>query len=44
MNTSFKIAKKIENLFSENNILWVTEIANILWISRTITHKAIKIY
>ncbi len=42
MNTSFKILKKIEKLFLENEILWVTEISNILWISRTIIHKAIK--
>lgn len=42
MNTSFKIAKKIENLFLKNEILWVTEISNILWISRTIIHKAVK--
>ncbi len=42
MNTSFKIHKKIEELFQNKEVLWATEIANILWISRVITHKALK--
>ena len=42
MNTSFKILKKIEELFVNSSILWATEISNILNISRTITHKALK--
>lgn len=42
MNTSFKIAKSVENIFLKNEVLGITEIANILWISRTITHKAVK--
>ncbi len=42
MNTSFKIAKKIEDLFLNNEILWATEISKILEISRTIVHLALK--
>lgn len=42
MNVSFKINKQIEELFTKNEILWASEISNILWISRTITHKALK--
>lgn len=44
MEISFKIYKKIEDLFVENTILWASEIANLLWISRTITHKALKYF
>jgi DNA-binding transcriptional regulator GbsR (MarR family) len=42
MNTSFKIAKKIEDLFLNNEILWATEISKTLNISRTIVHIALK--
>jgi len=42
MNTSFKIAKKIEDLFLNNDILWATEISKILEISRTIVHISLK--
>jgi len=42
MNTSFKIANKVKDLFINNDFLWATEIANMLDISRTITHKALK--
>lgn len=42
MNISFKIAKKVEDLFLNNDILWATEISKILNISRTIVHLALK--
>ncbi|MDQ7023772.1 MAG: hypothetical protein Q9M97_09895 [Candidatus Gracilibacteria bacterium] len=42
MNTSFKIAKIIEDLFLNNDILGATEISKILNISRTIVHLALK--
>lgn len=42
MNTSFKIYKKIEDLFKNNDILWATEISKKLNISRVITHIALK--
>lgn len=42
MNISFNNYKKIVDLFQENEILWVTQISNQIWISRTIVHKNIK--
>jgi len=41
MKTSFKIGNKVKNLFLKKEVLWATEIANMLWISRVITHKAL---
>lgn len=35
--------KKILNLFYKNKILWVTEISGLLWISRVMIHKTLKI-
>lgn len=42
MKVSFKILKLISDLFKEKNILWATEISNLLWKSRTIIHKWLK--
>ena len=42
MNTSYKVHKKLENIFLKNDILWATEISDILWMSRVIVHKALK--
>ena len=42
MNTSFKVHKRIEALFEKTEVLWITQIANILWMSRTIVHRAVK--
>lgn len=42
MNVSFNTYRKITTLFEEIEIIWVTQIANKLWISRVIVHKNIK--
>lgn len=42
MWVSFKVGKKIEDLFVKNELLWASEISNILWLSRTIVHIALK--
>ncbi len=42
MKISFKIKKLVSDLFEKQEVLWATEISKILWISRTITHKALK--
>jgi len=42
MNTSYKVYKKLENIFSKNDVLGATEISDILWISRVIVHKGLK--
>ena len=42
MNYSFAITKNILDLFMNNDVLWWTEISNILWLSRTIVHKYLK--
>ncbi len=41
MKVSFKVRKLVSDLFEKNKVLWASEISNILWISRTITHKAL---
>ncbi|PIE85353.1 hypothetical protein CSA08_02135 [Candidatus Gracilibacteria bacterium] len=42
MNFSFKVYKKISNLFEQIEVLGVTEISNKLGISRVIVHKVLK--
>lgn len=42
MNTGFNTYKKILDLFEIVEVIWVTQIANKLWLSRVIVHKNIK--
>ena len=42
MNFSFNIYKKISDLFEIKEVLWATDISNILGISRVIIHKVLK--
>ncbi len=42
MSFSFKIYKKILDLFQKNELLWASEIAEKLGISRVIVHKVLK--
>lgn len=42
MNYSFKVYKEVLDIFYDKDIIWATEISNILWISRVIVHKVLK--
>ena len=42
MKYEFKSLKQILDLFNNNDVLWATEMSNLLLISRTIVHKYLK--
>ncbi len=42
MKTSFKVIKNITDLLEKNELLWITQITQLTWLSRTIIHQWLK--